>query len=256
MGSIWLFLRVLKFLGIAVFGAGLWTSITAERQSTRQMSAHVLALVGFCLTWLAGYGLLKLNGQSMGEPFVRQAMLASLLAYIGGLLAATRPSASYVGAGLAAAGLAASVTSMVARATASASLRLSLIYLVPLILGIACALAARLLPKIQADAAARERTIGWFRWVARAEGASLILLVCISMPLRKIWDISIDGGQGWIGWVHGMLVMLYIPALAFAARAGRWGAVKGGLGFVASLIPGGTFIFERQVIEGKGRKKT
>ena len=65
------------------------------------------------------------------------------------------------------------------------------------------------------------------------------------MPLRKLTGIELDGGQGWIGWTHGILVVLYLPALWSAWWSAPLSLVHVAAGFFASLLPGGTFAFER-----------
>ena len=97
----------------------------------------------------------------------------------------------------------------------------------------------------RSDAPSADHALRFFRTVARLEGLSLILLVCIAMPLRKLTGIELDGGQGWIGWTHGILVVLYLPALWSAWWSAPLSLVHVAAGFFASLLPGGTFAFER-----------
>jgi integral membrane protein len=90
-------------------------------------------------------------------------------------------------------------------------------------------------------------TIRWFAWLARAEGLSLLLLFGVYMPLKHGAGIVLDGGQGWFGWMHGVLQLLYLVALVVTARVHDWGIARQAAGFVASLLPFGTFVFERRV---------
>ncbi|TVQ86191.1 MAG: DUF3817 domain-containing protein [Deltaproteobacteria bacterium] len=85
----------------------------------------------------------------------------------------------------------------------------------------------------------------WFLWVARAEGVSLLLLFGLAMPLK--YGAGIPELVQPIGMAHGALFMVYLIALWHTGRVERWGALRYLLGFVASLLPFGTFIFERRL---------
>jgi len=83
-----------------------------------------------------------------------------------------------------------------------------------------------------------------FLWVARAEGLSLLLLFGVAMPLKY--------GLGWShatmvpGWIHGLLFISYVGLLVLIARQQSWSPARVGLGLAASVVPFGTFAFERQ----------
>lgn len=243
----WLALRLVKFIGLGLFAAGIWGSVGAARQRDRLTAALWVASAGWLASWIGGYGLMKL-GQRSFEPWILQSMGATLVCNGGAILCAAKPRWSAVGAGLAVGGFAAAVGSMVSRGTATGPLVLA----IPAALAIVATLASRATGRhgIPEDPdELRASAIRWFTWIARLEGASLILLVGIMMPVRKIWGVSIDGGTGTIGWVHGALVFLYLEALALAMVGAGWGFGRAVLGFVASLIPGGTIVFERRYLK-------
>ncbi len=243
MGSAWVFWRVTKFLALAVMSAGLWSAITSPSQASRRFAAHWLTTSGFLGSWIAGYALMKLSARSL-DGYILVAMASSLVASSGALIAAERPRATPLAAALVAAGYASAIGAMVTRDQPE----LSVIVLAPLVLGVlAAALTRRAPAPTPTPDATQDQTARWFFWVARLEGASLILMVCVAMPLRRLTGVSLDGGQGWIGWVHGALVLVYLQALVAAALAERWSVSRSLLGFLASLLPGGTFVFERRV---------
>jgi len=84
-----------------------------------------------------------------------------------------------------------------------------------------------------------------FLWVARLEGLSLLLLMGVAMPLKY--------GLGWShatqvpGWAHGVLFVAYVVLLAAVGLKARWSVARLAMGFVASFLPFGTFIFERSL---------
>jgi integral membrane protein len=86
-----------------------------------------------------------------------------------------------------------------------------------------------------------------FLWVARLEGLSLIVLMGIAMPLKY--------GLGWEhatmvpGWAHGVLFVAYTALLFAVGFQQRWSLGRVVAGGAASLLPFGTFVFERSLPE-------
>lgn len=91
----------------------------------------------------------------------------------------------------------------------------------------------------------RAAIIQWFRWIGRAEGISLLLLWGIGMPLK--YGASILEPVAWFGWAHGVLFVLYVIALRSAGRVLCWTWSEAMIAFICSLLPGGTFWFERRL---------
>lgn len=85
----------------------------------------------------------------------------------------------------------------------------------------------------------------WFTAVAVAEGLSLIALFGIAMPLK--YGMGIEEVTKVVGWIHGVLVFVYIIALWSTARVYGWSWGKTALGFVASLIPFAPFVFAKKL---------
>lgn len=79
-----------------------------------------------------------------------------------------------------------------------------------------------------------------FRMVALAEGVSTLTLFLVATPLKYWFDQP--GLIRPVGWVHGLLFLLYLAAMV----PGLWGARVGLLGWVrtvfAAFIPFGTFL--------------
>lgn len=85
--------------------------------------------------------------------------------------------------------------------------------------------------------------IGRLRMAGIAEGISFVTLLFIAMPLKYI------AGDPrmviYVGWVHGLLFMLFILALITVKITLEWKFKKTILSFLASLIPFGTFIMDK-----------
>lgn len=79
------------------------------------------------------------------------------------------------------------------------------------------------------------------------EGFSALLLFFIAMPLKYGFDMPL--AVKYTGWAHGLLFVLYIGALLQAAFTYKWSLLKIVLGFVASVLPFGTFIFDAKVVK-------
>lgn len=239
MFSWWIFWRFVKFLGVSLFALGVLGATQRGDTAARSELTRRWGTVGFLLTWVAGYGLAKLSGTSLGAPWISGAMLTSTLA-LGGALAAARSDgrgARFV----AIAGLLASLGMMSSRMQGGFAVFAAL--LVPLAAAGWFARERRPLPTGASDpdpAATR-----WFFALARAEGVSLLLLFGLYMPLKYGAKIVLDGGQGWFGWVHGVLLVLFLVALAHVGW-GQWPRRRIAWAFAASMVPFGTFVFERR----------
>jgi integral membrane protein len=83
-----------------------------------------------------------------------------------------------------------------------------------------------------------------FRMIAIAEGISFLILLFIAMPLKYYADIP--EVVRYFGWAHGLLFVLYL-GLAFELGAQlNKGFIWLVIAFFASVMPFGTFIFDRQ----------
>lgn len=51
----------------------------------------------------------------------------------------------------------------------------------------------------------------------------------------------------YVGWAHGILFILYVVYLIFTADEQNWKSKTTILGFFASLLPFGPFVFERRL---------
>lgn len=237
--STWVAWRLLKFLGVVWFAGGIVGSITSRHQDDRIRAAQLLTALGFLATWIAGYEMMKLTGRSL-EPWILCAMAASLLALHGSLMYAHKAVPRLASAGLAFGGLVGSLFPMVLRPSTGLS-AFGMGVAAAVIGGIAAAAFAAKPEGGDDRAAGSIRT--WLHRVAFLEGASLILLTLVSMPLKYGLGIAIDGGGGRLGWVHGVIVLVFTQALLSGGRALGWSWRKIGLAFITSMLPFGTFWF-------------
>jgi integral membrane protein len=87
-------------------------------------------------------------------------------------------------------------------------------------------------------------TEGRFFAVALMEGISYLILLFIAMPLKYVANKPEMVKQ--VGMAHGLLFVLFIITLVNAATENDWGWKKPVVAFVASLLPFGTFWFEKK----------
>ena len=87
--------------------------------------------------------------------------------------------------------------------------------------------------------------LGRFRMAAITEGISFIVLLFIAMPLKYI--AGDPRAVLYVGWVHGLLFMVYILILIIVAIKLEWKFKKTVIAFLASLIPFGTFILDKSL---------
>jgi integral membrane protein len=233
--------KLLKYLGFALFSAGILTAVKAEAPSDRTRGSHLWTTAGFLICWIAGYGMMKSVQASMAAPWLSLSVLMSLVAFgAAGWCASIEVFRREMGA-LALTCLVATVLMMTLREQwASAA------WLLPLV-----AIAGRWWTKPVELGADLEEVAGstreWFYRLARLEGLSLLALFGVYMPFKYALGINLDQGQGWFGWVHGMLQLAYGAALVVTTKTCGWSWSRFAAGLVASLLPFGTFVFERRV---------
>ena len=93
-----------------------------------------------------------------------------------------------------------------------------------------------------------------FRVVAFLEGLSFVLLLFVAMPL-KYWA-GLPLAVRVVGAVHGLLFLAFLGALFRVSVERGWAPRRWLLAFGSSLIPFGTFAFDRslkrELAEGRG----
>ncbi|MGL4582563.1 MAG: DUF3817 domain-containing protein [Flavobacterium sp.] len=88
-----------------------------------------------------------------------------------------------------------------------------------------------------------------FKIVALLEGLSLLALLFIAMPLKYFWQqpemVRI------VGMGHGVLFILYIVMATVLKSDEKWSMKTYGLICIASVIPFGTFVMEKKLLENR-----
>ncbi len=87
--------------------------------------------------------------------------------------------------------------------------------------------------------------IGRLRLIGFIEGISFLVLLGIAMPLK--YAAGLPMAVKYVGWAHGGLFLLFLLALAQAAAETNLGFKKLVGAFIASLVPFGTFVLDRQL---------
>ena len=89
-----------------------------------------------------------------------------------------------------------------------------------------------------------KKTFSWFRKVAFAEGVSFLVLLLIAMPLKYFANlpmaVTVVGGLHGILFV-GFMVLAYLVKEEYKKNIG-WMAKA----FLASIIPFGTFVMDKE----------
>lgn len=84
-----------------------------------------------------------------------------------------------------------------------------------------------------------------FRLVALLEGSSFLMLLGIAMPL-KYWA-GMPAAVRVLGGLHGALFVAYALLAGVLLARGQWTFKRTAIAMGASLLPFGTFIFDRSV---------
>lgn len=91
------------------------------------------------------------------------------------------------------------------------------------------------------------KSIRNLRVIGIMEGISYLVLLGIAMPLK--YFMGIPEAVKYVGWAHGVLFMLYIPAVFLAWKDMRWSFFQGLVALAASLVPFGPFLLDKQLKE-------
>jgi integral membrane protein len=83
------------------------------------------------------------------------------------------------------------------------------------------------------------------RLVALLEGSSFLILLFIAMPLKYLAGLPL--AVRIVGAVHGGLFLLFLAVLYRAGRERRWPLRRRVIAFVSSIVPFGTFLFDRSL---------
>jgi len=83
------------------------------------------------------------------------------------------------------------------------------------------------------------------RLLGYAEAFSWLLLLFVAMPLKYVWNKPLM--VTYIGWVHGILFILYCIHLPVAQRLLKWPFKKLFTGGVAAILPFGTLWFDKRI---------
>jgi integral membrane protein len=98
--------------------------------------------------------------------------------------------------------------------------------------------------------------VGRFRTIALLEGVSFLVLLFIAMPIKYVPAL---GGHEEptriVGAIHGGLFILYAIAGFQAKAARKWPMREAVRGFIASILPFGTFIYDWAFLKGEYEKE-
>lgn len=86
-----------------------------------------------------------------------------------------------------------------------------------------------------------------FRLTALAEGISFLTLLFIAMPMK--YFMGMPEVVRVVGSIHGGLFVLYVGLLTMLHFRQRWSVIFSLYAFVASIIPFGTFVLDKQLRE-------
>lgn len=235
--SAWLGWRLLKLLALAAFSAGAVGAACAPTRRVRLVLVHRFAVPGFIGLWWAGWMMAHLTGRTLAAPWILATLVASATALHAAFLSShgrprQRPSAA---APLVLAGLCVSISLMVLRPSAAGAVSATIVAAAALGGAAGVPLRQGRPPPSEDDRAA---VMQGFGWIAAAEGASLIGMLAL-----KLLGLDLDGSTGMIGWMHGVLVIVFAQALLSTATLLSWPMRWGFLGVLSALVPGGSFLF-------------
>lgn len=93
----------------------------------------------------------------------------------------------------------------------------------------------------------------FLRLMALLEGSSLLLLLFVAMPLK--YQFGMPEMVSLVGRLHGGLFIIFNIVLFYNVFKGRVTEVQGFIGFLASWLPFGTFIYKAKVLKKSSIQK-
>jgi integral membrane protein len=84
-----------------------------------------------------------------------------------------------------------------------------------------------------------------FKWISLIEGLSFLILLGIAMPMKYVMDMPL--AVTYVGWAHGILFIVYIYAVFPTAKILNWEFGRTFFALLASILPFGPFIFDRNL---------
>lgn len=81
------------------------------------------------------------------------------------------------------------------------------------------------------------KAMKYFRAISVIEGISLITLLFVAMPLRTYADMHM--AVTWVGWIHGILFLIYAAATVVASHMRGWSVLKWLLVLIMGVVPFG-----------------
>lgn len=85
-------------------------------------------------------------------------------------------------------------------------------------------------------------SVPWFFTLGRLETVSFVLLLGVAMPLK--YAAGQPEPVAWVGWLHGVLLIVYVLGLLSVARIHRVGFGQVVLAGVLALLPFGPLVLE------------
>ncbi|MBN2646704.1 MAG: DUF3817 domain-containing protein [Thiotrichales bacterium] len=101
--------------------------------------------------------------------------------------------------------------------------------------------------------ASKKTSFVWLKRTALLEGTSLLLLLLVAMPLK--YFAGMPEAVKLIGPIHGVLFLLFNAVLLSHLFRGHLTLVNAFIGFLASWIPTGTFIYKAKMLKEPGALK-
>jgi len=86
----------------------------------------------------------------------------------------------------------------------------------------------------------------FLRRAALVEGISFLLLVGVAMPLKYVFEMPRTVTV--VGWVHGVLFIVFCIALAETIRTAKWPLARAAMVLAAGLLPFGPFLVDRRML--------
>ena len=236
-------LKLIKYTGLVLFSCSLGIVVVHSSTMISRWKAVNWGMgTGFFLLWVGGYGMLKALGYTVKSPWVMYGQFFSIACvYFASLQIGEKKDT--ICSIFSILSLFFALVGMILKDLAANVLHLAA-------LSMLLAFLSTLLKKRSSTKVKKinDLNLNWFRLIAWLEGLSLLTLLFLYMPLKYWASISLDNNQGWFGWIHGVLQIMFILSLVTLHSTSRVSIRELLSGLLASIFPFGTMIYERRLM--------
>lgn len=239
-------IKLLKLTGVIIFSHGVLSVAFSQDRRLELLTASIVVPVGFLICWSTGFLFMKTMGLTFLAPWIYLTMLMSTVSMAATLFSVVYGRYKREFSWVSFSAFFGSVMLMVTKQEVLLGVLLPMFALLYLL----SPRGERSVANLDGDTVGKEHLLlllNVLGFLMRCEGASLVFLLVVVMPLKYGLDIQLDGGTGLVAWVHGVLLIIYLTVLLSTGRFMQMNKRTILLFSGASLLPFANFFLSKKL---------